>query len=292
MKEPELVKRFKIEKPNRFRLKDLDPGDTAGLDLNKAAATSLLAKHIERLANLQQRLYAEHTWALLIILQGVDAAGKDSTIRHVMSGLNPLGCHAHSFKPPSADELDHDFLWRAAVHLPRRGSIGIFNRSHYEEVLVVRVHHDLLANERLPPKLVTKRIWDERFEDINAFERYLTRNGTAVVKIHLLISKEEQTRRLLERLDDPAKRWKFSLQDVAERKLWDPYMDAYEEMIRNTSTREAPWYVVPADHKWFAHLVVAKVMIDVLDQLDLQIPKADQVALRELKQIREALMEQ
>jgi PPK2 family polyphosphate:nucleotide phosphotransferase len=209
-----------------------------------------------------------------------------------MSGLNPLGCHAHSFRPPSSDELDHDFLWRAAVHLPRRGSIGIFNRSYYEEVLVVRVHHDLLANEQLPPKLVTKRIWDERFEDINAFERYLARNGTAVVKIHLLISKEEETRRLLERLDDPAKRWKFSLQDVAERKLWDRYMDAYEEMIRNTSTREAPWYVVPADHKWFAHLVVAEVMIDVLDQLDLKIPKVDQVALRELKQIREALMEQ
>ena len=287
MNHVKLPKRFRVERPERFRLRDFDPAETAGF--TKDTAEGILAKHTPRLADLQARLYAENSWALLIILQGIDAAGKDGAIKHVMSGLNPQGCIVHPFKAPTTDELDHDFLWRAAARLPPRGDIAIFNRSYYEEVLVVRVHDDLLEKQRLPSGLVTKRIWKERFAGINAFERHLVRNGTVVLKFHLRISKEEQKRRLLARLDEPAKRWKFSMGDLAERKLWDRYMDAYEDMIRNTSTAEAPWHVVPADNKWFARLVMSTVIVDVLDRLDLEFPKFDKPALRGMKRMRKAL---
>ena len=287
MNHVKLAKRFRVEKPGRFRLRDFDADETAGFTKDRAEA--ILAKHAPRLADLQERLYAENSWAVLIILQGIDAAGKDGAIKHVMSGLNPQGCIVHPFKTPTADELDHDFLWRAAARLPPRGDIAIFNRSYYEEVLVVRVHDDLVEKQRLPPELVGKRIWKERFADINAFERHLVRNGTVVIKFHLRISKAEQKRRLLARLDEPAKRWKFSMADVAERKLWGRYMDAYEDMIRTTSSTDAPWYVVPADNKWFARLAVSTVIVDVLDGLDLQYPKFDRPALRDMKRMRKAL---
>jgi PPK2 family polyphosphate:nucleotide phosphotransferase len=282
-----LIARYRVDKPERFRLGDCDPAETAGL--KKAAAKAIVEERIARLADLQERLFAEDTWAVLIVLQGIDAAGKDSAIKRVMSGLNPQGCVVHPFKAPSGEELDHDFLWRVAQRLPPRGDIGIFNRSHYEEVLVVRVHEEPLEKQKLPRQLVTGNLWNERFEDINAFERHLARNGTVIIKFHLRISKQEQKRRLLKRLDDPAKRWKFSIDDVAERKLWDRYMDAYEDMVRHTSTREAPWYVVPADHKWFARLVIACVVVDVLDRLDLHYPRFGRAALREMKRLRKAL---
>jgi PPK2 family polyphosphate:nucleotide phosphotransferase len=287
MKAVKLPKRFRIEKPKRFRLRDFDPGEIAGF--SKSRGEEILAGHAPRLTDLQERLYAENSWAVLIILQGIDAAGKDGAIKHVMAGLNPQGCIVHPFKVPTAHELDHDFLWRAAARLPPRGDIAIFNRSYYEEVLVVRVHDDLIGKQRIPAKLVTKRIWNERFADINDFERHLVRSGTVVIKFHLRISKEEQKRRLLARLDEPAKRWKFSLDDLAERKRWDRYMDAYEDMIRHTSTDEAPWYVVPADNKWFARLVVSSVIIDVLDRLDLGYPKFNRRSLRDMKRMRKAL---
>jgi PPK2 family polyphosphate:nucleotide phosphotransferase len=290
MKPAKLVKRFRIDKPNRFRLAAIDPADCAGLDIEKDAAKTLLADGVARLADLQQRLYATDHWAVLAIFQAMDAGGKDSAIKHVMSGVNPQGVQVHSFKPPSAQELDHDFLWRAAVHLPERGRIGIFNRSHYEEVLVVRVRRELLQREELPPQLVTKNIWKERFQDIRAFERHLARNGTLVVKFFLHISKEEQRRRFLERLDDPAKRWKFSIDDVADRKLWDCYMEAYEDMVRNTSTPEAPWYVIPADNKWFARLVVAAALVETMERLDLHFPKIEGAALNELMKVRKMLL--
>src|SRR5712691_12948023 len=272
MKPAKLVKRSRTDKPNRFRLAAVDPADSAGLDIEKDAAKTLLADGIARLADLQQRLYATDRWAVLAIFQAMDAGGKDSAIKHVMSGVNPQGVQVRSFKPPSAQELDHDFLRRAAVHLPERGRIGIFNRSHYEEVLVVRVRRELLRREKLPPQLVTKNIWQERFQDIRAFERHLARNGTLVVKFFLHISKEEQRRRFLERLDDPAKRWKFSIDDVADRKLWDCYMEAYEDMVRHTSTPDAPWYVIPADNKWFTRIVVASAIIETLASLHLKYP--------------------
>lgn len=287
MNHVKLAKRFRVEEPGRFRLRDFDPAETAGF--TKDLAEAILAKHTPRLTDLQERLYAENSWALLIILQGIDTAGKDGAIKHVMSGLNPQGCIVHPFNAPTADELDHDFLWRAAARLPPRGDIAIFNRSHYEEVLVVRVHDDLLAKQRLPVKLVSKQIWNQRFADINDFERHLVRNGTVVIKFHLRISKAEQKRRLLARLDVPAKRWKFSMDDLAERKLWDRYMDAYEDMIRNTSTADAPWHVVPADNKWFARLVMSTVIVDVLDRLDLAFPKFNGRALRGMKRMRKAL---
>ena len=287
MNHVKLAKRFRVEKPGRFRLRDFDAAETAGFTKDRAEA--ILAKHAPRLADLQERLYAENSWAVLIILQGIDAAGKDGAIKHVMSGLNPQGCIVHPFKAPTTDELDHDYLWRAAQRLPPRGDIAIFNRSYYEEVLVVRVHDDLLEKQRLPSELVGKRIWKERFADINAFERHLVRNGTVVIKFHLRISKAEQKRRLLARLDEPAKRWKFSMADVAERKLWGRYMDAYEDMIRTTSSADAPWYVVPADNKWFARLVMSTVIVDVLDGLDLAYPKFDRPALRDMKRMRKAL---
>jgi len=289
MKSAKIAKRFRIDDPRHFRLKDFDPADSQGLDIDKDEAKAMLADDIERLSDMQEKLYAQDRWAVLIVLQGMDAAGKDSVIKHVMSGLNPLGCEVHAFKQPTDEELDHNFLWRAAKRLPRRGRIGIFNRSYYEEVLVVRVHRELLRRQRLPPQLIDDDIWRDRFRDIHGFERHLRHNGIAVLKFHLRISPEEQKRRFLERIETPAKRWKFSMSDVAERKLWDRYMDAYEDMIGNTSTSHCPWYVVPADHKWFARLVVAAALIDELDRLDLKFPRLTGAALEELKRVEAAL---
>jgi PPK2 family polyphosphate:nucleotide phosphotransferase len=290
MKLAKLIKRYRIDDPEHFKLAAFDPADTGGLDLDKDNAKAMLEQDVERLAKLQERLYAHDRWALLVVLQAMDAAGKDGVIKHVMSGVNPQGCEVHPFKAPNAEELDHDFLWRVAMRLPQRGRIGIFNRSHYEEVLVVRVHPEMLAQQKLPKQVVGKDIWKQRFKDIRGFERHLARNGVAVVKFFLHISKEEQRQRLLARVDEPAKRWKFSMTDIAERKLWDKYMDAYEDMIRATSREEAPWYVVPADHKWFARLVVAAAMIDALEALDLEYPKVEGKALVELQQVRAALV--
>lgn len=285
----DILKKFRVTKPKKFRLRDIDPADTCGLDIDKDEAKAMLAAGRKRLSELQERLYAEDRWALLAILQAMDAAGKDGVIEHVMSGVNPLGCEVHSFKAPSAEELDHDFMWRTTKVLPPRGRIGIFNRSYYEEVLIVRVHPELLKREKLPPNLVGKDIWQQRFEDIRGFERYIARNGIAPLKFFLHVSKEEQRRRFVARIDEPAKRWKFSAADVAERKLWDRYMAAYEDMIRNTATKDAPWYVVPADNKWFARLVVAAAMVDALERIDPQFPKLDAAALRELRKARAAL---
>jgi PPK2 family polyphosphate:nucleotide phosphotransferase len=290
MKLAKLIKRYRIDDPEHFKLAAFDPADTGGLDLDKDNAKAMLEQDVERLAKLQERLYAHDRWALLVVLQAMDAAGKDGVIKHVMSGVNPQGCEVHPFKAPNAEELDHDFLWRVAMRLPQRGRIGIFNRSHYEEVLVVRVHPEMLAHQKLPKQVVGKDIWKQRFKDIRGFERHLARNGVAVVKFFLHISKEEQRQRLLARVDEPAKRWKFSMTDIAERKLWDKYMDAYEDAIRATSREEAPWYVVPADHKWFARLVVAAAMIDALETLDLEYPKVEGKALVELQQVRAALV--
>src|SRR5262249_33129906 len=290
VKPAKLIKQFRIDDPDDFKLAKFDPADTAGLDLDKDDANAMLAQDVERLARLQERLYADHRWALLVVLQAMDAAGKDGVIKHVMSGVNPQGCDVHPFKAPSAEELDHDFLWRTTVRLPRRGHIGIFNRSYYEEVLVVRVHPEMLAKQKLPDQIANeKTIWKERFKDIRAFERHLARNGIAVLKFFLHISKEEQRQRLLDRVDESAKRWKFSMTDIAERELWPEYMDAYEDMIRATSSEEAPWYVVPADHKWFARLVVAAAMIETLEKLDLEYPKIEGDALKELLKVRAAL---
>jgi PPK2 family polyphosphate:nucleotide phosphotransferase len=284
------IKRFRIDNPQHFRLADYDPADTMGLDIEKDEAKKILADDIKRLAELQEMLYAQNRWSLLAIFQAMDAAGKDSAIEHVMSGVNPQGCDVHSFKQPSQEELDHGFLWRAGMRVPRRGRIGIFNRSHYEDVLVVRVHPELLEAQHLPRELVTKHIWKERFKDILGFERYLARNGVVIRKFHLHVSKEEQRRRFLGRLDEPAKRWKFSMGDVAERRLWNRYMAAYEDMIRHTSTPEAPWYVVPADNKWVARLVVAAVLVHALEGLDLSFPKVGGKALRELRKTKKALI--
>ena len=289
MKSAPPTKRFRIDRPESFRLASFDPADTGGLDLDKDDAREVLAQDTKRLGELQERLYADGHRALLIVLQGMDTAGKDGIIEHAMSGLNPLGCTVHSFKAPSKAELAHDFLWRTAICVPERGHIGIFNRSHYEEVLVVRVHPELLARQKLPSKLVGKNIWNERFEDIRGFEQHLARSGVAVLKFFLHISKEEQRRRLLARLDDPAKRWKFELGDIAERALWDKYMAAYEDMVRATSRPEAPWYVVPADNKWFARLVVARAMIETLEGIDPQFPRVEGAALEELRKVRAAL---
>jgi PPK2 family polyphosphate:nucleotide phosphotransferase len=290
MKIGKLLQRYRIDDPGRFRLSSFDCADTGGLDLDKGEAKALLAEDSVRLAELQQRLYAHDCWALLVVLQGMDTSGKDGVIRHAMSGINPQGCEVHPFKAPSSAELDHDFLWRAAIRLPARGDINIFNRSYYEEVLVVRVHPEMLARQKLPEKVVGKDIWLQRFEDIRAFERHLGRSGTVVRKFFLHISKEEQRERLLARLDEPAKRWKFAIGDIAERKLWDKYMAAYEDMIRNTSSAEAPWYVVPADRKWFARLVVARAIIETLEDLDLEFPRVDAAARKEMMQVRAALL--
>jgi PPK2 family polyphosphate:nucleotide phosphotransferase len=283
------AKLYRVDDPDKFRINEWDPGDTNNLDINKKEAKDLLTEGIKRLSDLQERLYAQDRWAVLLIFQAMDAAGKDSVIEHVMKGVNPQGCEVHSFKQPSEEELDHDFMWRSARRLPERGRIGIFNRSYYEEVLVVRVHPEVLARERMPPKLVTKDIWKERFKDIRAFERYLARNGTLILKFFLHVSKEEQRRRFLERLDEPSKNWKFSMGDLAERKLWDKYMAAYEDMIRNTSRPEAPWHVVPADNKWFTRLVVAAELVDALDRLDIKFPSVGGAARRDLAKARQIL---
>jgi len=250
----------------------------------------MLADGVKRLAELQEVLYAQDRWSVLAVFQAMDAAGKDGAIKHVMSGVNPQGCQVHAFKAPSHEELDHDFLWRVAKALPERGRIGIFNRSHYEEVLVVRVHPEILAKQRTPKELVGKDIWDERFKSIREFERHLARNGVLVLKFFLNISKEEQRQRFLARLDEPAKRWKFEMGDVAERKLWDKYQEAYEEAIRETSRPEAPWYVVPANNKAFARLVIAEAIVEAMQDLDLKYPKVEGPALKELERVRGALM--
>jgi len=278
--------------PKDFRLKDWDPGDTAGLDLGKKGAEELLAKATQRLADLQGRLYADYEWSVLLLFQAPDAAGKDSAIKHVFSGVNPQGCSVAAFKEPSARELSHDFLWRCEQELPERGQIGIFNRSYYEEVLVVRVHPELLEKEHVPRELLGKNLWQQRYESINEFERHLARNGTRLLKFYLNVSKEEQRKRFLERLENPDKNWKFSEQDPAERALWTKYQKAYEDVIRATSTDDAPWHIVPADHKWFTWLVVSHVIIDALEKLDLRYPKVDTARRRALQKIRRALEEE
>jgi PPK2 family polyphosphate:nucleotide phosphotransferase len=289
MKLTHLAKRFRIDRPNKFRLADHDPAECGGLTIDKKEAKAVLAEGIERLSELQQRLYADSRWSVLIVLQAMDAAGKDGVITHVITGLNPQGVEVHPFKQPSAEELAHDFLWRAAKRLPARGRIGIFNRSHYEDVLVVRVHPELLAQRRLAKAPAGKDIWQQRFDDIRAFERHLARNGTLILKFFLNVSKDEQRKRFLDRIDEPGKRWKFSFADVAERKLWPKYMTAFEDMIRNTSTPEAPWFVVPADHKWFTRIVVAAALVQALDGLGLEYPKVKGRALKELRKAERAL---
>jgi PPK2 family polyphosphate:nucleotide phosphotransferase len=286
----DFIQPYRIVDGRSFRLKNIDPADTASLEAeDKQEARDLLQAGLARLADLQEQLYAQHQWALLLIFQAMDAAGKDSTIKHVMSGVNPQGCQMVSFQAPSPKELDHDYLWRCMQVLPERGRIGIFNRSYYEEVLVVRVHPKLLEAQKLPPSLVTKRIWRERYEDISAMERYLARNGIAIRKFFLHVSREEQKTRLLERLQDPHKNWKFSMADVRERDYWDDYMDAYERMVRHTSSAQAPWFVVPADHKWFTRLVVAAAVVDALQDMDLAFPKVSAEQRKELQAARELL---
>jgi PPK2 family polyphosphate:nucleotide phosphotransferase len=286
----EFIKPYRVTKGGEFRLKDIHPHDTGGIESElKQEARDLLQQAIGQLSELQEKLYAQDHWAVLLVFQAMDAAGKDSTIKHVLSGVNPQGCEVYSFKSPSDEELDHDFLWRASRRVPERGRIGIFNRSYYEEVLVVRAHPDLLLRQRIPRQLITKDIWHERFEDINNFERYLARNGVVVRKFFLHVSKEEQKRRFLSRLDEPEKNWKFSLADARERQYWNDYMEAYEDMIRHTSSRQAPWFVVPADNKWFTRLVVSAAVIDALQRLDLAFPKIDARRREELAAARAAL---
>ena len=284
-----LVKPYRIDKAKSFRLKEVDPADTSGLAIDAKEARAILKKGVERLAELQEMLYAQDRWAVLVIFQAMDAAGKDSAVKHVMSGINPQGCDVHSFKAPSHEDLDHDFMWRCLRHLPERGRIGIFNRSYYEETLVVRVHPELLARQQIPDRLLGKRIWNERFEDINAIERYLARNGVAICKFFLHVSKAEQKNRFFERLDDPDKNWKFSAGDVSERQHWNEYMRAYEEMVQATSTDVAPWHVVPADHKWFTRLVVASALAARLEGLDLAYPRVGPDMQKQLKAARQAL---
>jgi PPK2 family polyphosphate:nucleotide phosphotransferase len=285
-----IIKKFRVDKPGKFRLSDFGCADSYGLDIEKAEAKAMLADGVERLAALQEKLYAQNRWAVLAVFQAMDAAGKDGAIKHVMSGINPQGCQVHAFKQPSAEELDHDFLWRIAKALPERGRIGIFNRSHYEEVLVARVHAEILARQRLPRQVLTKDIWQERFKSIRNFESHLARNGTLVLKFFLHVSKEEQRKRFLARLEEPGKRWKFEMADVAERKLWDKYMQAYEDTIRHTSRPEAPWYVIPADNKGFARLVIAEAIVEAMEGLDLAFPKVEGSALKELEKVRRALL--
>ncbi len=283
------LRQCRVTKGTSFRLKDHSPGDTAHLDADKTKARALLQRDVERLATLQDKLYAQDRWAILLIFQAMDAAGKDGTIKHVMSGVNPQGCQVYSFKVPSAEDLDHDFLWRSAKCLPERGRIGVFNRSYYEEVLVVRVHPELLERQEIPPRLVTKDVWNDRYESIADFERHLARNGTLVLKFFLNVSRKEQKRRFFERLDLPDKNWKFSEADAKEREHWKEYMRAYEDMIRATATPHAPWYVVPADNKWFTHLVVGAAIIDAMENLALQYPKVDGAKKAELAAAREIL---
>lgn len=283
-------KPYRVTDGKGFRLKNVDPGDTQDLKSEeKARAKESLRNGVQAMAELQDKLYAQDRWSVLLIFQAMDAAGKDGTIKHVMSGVNPQGCEVSSFKAPTSEDLDHDYLWRCQKRLPERGRIGIFNRSYYEETLVVRVHPEFLAGQKLPKACVTKHIWDERFQDIRGFERYLTRNGTIVRKFFLHVSKEEQKKRFLERIDLPEKNWKFSANDAKERGFWDDYMKAYEEMIRATATKDAPWYVVPADNKWFTRLVVAAAVIDALASLNLHYPRVDEEKLAELAAARTLL---
>jgi PPK2 family polyphosphate:nucleotide phosphotransferase len=285
------LKPFRVTDGKGFRLKDFDPGETLDLDSeDKPRAKEALAFGIEALAELQDKLYAQDRWAVLLVFQAMDAAGKDGTIKHVMSGVNPQGCQVDSFKAPSAEDLDHDFLWRSAKSIPKRGHIGIFNRSYYEETLVVRVHRELFERQKLPPELVTKHIWKERFQDIRNFERYLTRNGVVIRKFFLNVSKEEQKKRFLERLENAEKNWKFSANDINERAFWDDYMTAYEDMIRHTASREAPWYVVPADNKWFTRIVVAAAVIETLDALNLRYPKVSEEKSKDLAVAKQMLI--
>ena len=283
-----LAKAYRVDHGKRFRLKDFDPADTRTFQ-SKEDASAALQDGVARLIALQDRLYAQDRWAVLLLFQGMDAAGKDSAIKHVMSGVNPQGCQVYSFKAPTGEERTHDYLWRTMQRLPERRRIGIFNRSYYEEVLVVRVHPDLLKNENIPPPLVSDRIWEERFEDICGFERHLTRNGIVIRKFFLNLSKEEQARRFLARLEEPTKKWKFSGADIHERAHWNEYMEANEDMIRNTATSAAPWYAVPADHKWFARLVVAAAVVDTLDELNLAYPTVDSERQEELAEARKIL---
>ncbi|MBV9623997.1 MAG: polyphosphate kinase 2 family protein [Acidobacteria bacterium] len=283
-----LSKPYRIETGKNFRLDDFDPAATGHLR-SKQNAQKLLDESIAGMAKLQDKLYAQDRWAVLLIFQAMDAAGKDGAIKHVMSGLNPQGCQVYAFKTPSAEELNHDFLWRTTKCLPERGHIGIFNRSYYEEVLVVRVHSDILKNERIPKELLGRRLWQDRFEDICNFERYLSRNGIIIRKFFLHLSKKEQKRRFLARLDTPNKNWKFSLSDVRERQCWNDYMSAYEEMIAATSTKHSPWYVVPADNKWYTRLVVAAAVVDTLQMLQLEYPEVDPAKEQELAAARAEL---
>jgi PPK2 family polyphosphate:nucleotide phosphotransferase len=298
MKTKKLIKRarefaepFRITKGKEFRLKDIDPGDTLEFTSeDKPRAKEALATGVAALAELQDKLYAQDKWALLLIFQAMDAAGKDGAIKHVMSGVNPQACQVFSFKSPSSEDLDHDYLWRCMKCLPNRGHIGIFNRSYYEEVLAVRVHPEFLAKQKLPPKLVGKKIWEERFEDIRNFEQYLGRNGVVVRKFFLHVSKKEQKRRFLERIDNPAKNWKFSANDAAERDYWDGYMNCYEELIRETATKDSPWYVVPADNKWFTRVVVGAAVIDALADMKLAYPDVDDKKRKELVVAKQKLI--
>ena len=291
MKVGKLAHKFRIDSGKGFRLKDYDPADT-GHWKSKEHAEETLQERVARTADLQDKLYAQDDWALLLIFQAMDAAGKDGAIKHVMSGVNPQGCEVSSFKAPSSQELQHDFLWRTTLRLPERGHIGIFNRSYYEEVLVVRVHPEALQNEKIPSSLVDKNIWDKRFEDIRCFERHMARSGTVIRKFFLHVSKKEQKKRFLERLDEPEKNWKFSAGDVRERGCWGDYQDAYEDMIRNTSAKHAPWYVVPADNKWFTRLVVSTVIVDTLESLKLEYPKVDPSKRKDLEVAKKGLLQE
>ena len=289
MKTAKLEKSYRVDDGKHFRLKEFDPADTGHWD-SVEEAKEQLQKDIKRMEELQDKLYAQDRWSVLLIFQAMDAAGKDGTIKHVMSGVNPEGCQVHSFKAPSQAELQHDFLWRTTQALPERGHIGIFNRSYYEEVLVVRVHPPVLESQLVPPSLITKDIWKERFEDINCFERHMGRNGTVIRKFFLHLSKKEQKRRFLARLDEPEKHWKFSAADIQERECWGDYQEAYEDMIRHTASKQAPWYVVPADNKWFTHLVVAAAIVQTLEELDLCYPKVDGEKLKEIAAARRILL--
>ena len=279
---------FRFDGSGEFHLKSHKTSEKGGLDKDKGE--KIIEANRKRLNDFQEKLYAQDRWSMLLVFQGMDAAGKDSAIKSVFDGINPQGCEVTSFKQPSTRELDHDFLWRSMIALPERGRIGIFNRSHYEECLVVRVHPEVLGKQKMPPQLVTRNIWRERFEDIAAMERYLVRNGTVILKFFLNVSREEQRARFLDRLEEPAKNWKFSLADISERALWGKYQAAYQEVIRHTSTRQAPWHVVPADHKWFARVVIGSTIVAALDRLDLHFPKVDKAERSEFKQVREALL--
>ncbi len=286
----EISEPFRITKGEKFRLKGYDPADTGGLK-DKEKALKTLQRGVELLSHFQEKLYAQDRWAMLMIFQAMDAAGKDGAIKHVMSGINPQGCSVTSFKAPSSEELDHDYMWRAHKAIPERGKIGLFNRSYYEEMLVVRVHEEILGAQHLPKELIGKDIWATRCEDINNFEKYLANNGVIVLKFFLHLSKGEQKKRFLERLEMPEKNWKFSLADVKERSCWKDYQKVYQEMIQNTASKHAPWYVIPADNKWFTRLAVASAAIEALDSLDLQFPEVDKDKKKELEKVREALLQ-